>query len=280
MARIKSSKGSRGGSRGRGRGAGDGDDDGQNRGHRRRAGRSSDGSVVLYGLHAVAAALTNEARDILHLTVTENAAATLEEHIVARGVQPEVRTSQDLTRLLGNDTVHQGAALKTRPLPDAGLEVLLPTPKRPNPHVLILDQVTDPHNVGAIIRSGTVFGAAGLVMTRRNSAPLDGVTAKAASGGLEHLPIVLVGNLAQAMRDLARDGYRIIGLDGDCPTPLTTTHGKEPMALVLGAEGAGLRRLTRETCDELCHLPTAGPLRSLNVSNAAAVALALTMPQH
>lgn len=276
MARMKMSKGSRGNPRGRGRGLNE-EESAQGRGRRHRGNRGGDGAVVLYGLHAVAAALDNPERDIMHLTLTENAAASLEDAITRRGVQPEVRTSQDLTRLLGNDTVHQGAALKTRPLPDVGLEAVYPTPERPNPHVLVLDQVTDPHNVGAIIRSAAVFGAAGLVMTRRNSAPLDGVTAKAASGGLEHLPVVFVGNLAQAMRDLARDGFRMIGLDGDCQMPLTVEHGTEPMALVLGAEGTGLRRLTRETCDELCHLPTAGPLRSLNVSNAAAVALALTL---
>lgn len=246
-------------------------------GRARGAARASDGSVTLYGLHAVAAALDNPEREVHHLTVTENAATHLQAAISRRGIQPEVRTSQDLTRLLGNDTVHQGAALKCRPLPEVGLEAVLASGENPIPHVLVLDQVTDPHNVGAIIRSAAVFGAAGVVMTRRNSAPLEGVTAKAASGGLEHVPVVLVGNLAQALRDLARDGFRILGLDGDGPAPLSAAHGAEPMALVLGAEGAGLRRLTRETCDELCHLPTHGSIRSLNVSNAAAVSLALTL---
>ncbi len=248
----------------------------QRRQSRQRAGGVS--RVTIYGLHAVAAALANPNREILHLVVTENAANTLSEAIRKRGVHPEVTNGQSLSRQLGSDAVHQGAAVKTRLLEEPGLETLLPTEAGPAPRVLVLDQVTDPHNVGAIIRSAAVFGAAGLVMTRRNSAPLSGVTAKAASGGLEHVPVILVNNLAQGLRDLIRAGYRIVGLDGDGPEILSGDHARGPTALVLGAEGTGLRRLTRETCDEICRLPTAGPLTSLNVSNAAAVALALMLP--
>ncbi|MEL7544702.1 MAG: RNA methyltransferase, partial [Pseudomonadota bacterium] len=133
-----------------------------------------------------------------------------------------------------------------------------------------------PHNVGAIIRSAAAFGAAGVVTTRRNTAPLGGVTAKAASGGIEHVPVVQVGNLAQALRDLARDGYRVIGLDGEGEHALDEIPSDDALALVLGAEGPGMRRLTRETCDFMCRLPVRGKIASLNVSNAAAVALALT----
>jgi 23S rRNA (guanosine2251-2'-O)-methyltransferase len=178
---------------------------------------------------------------------------------------------KDLDRRLGPDTVHQGALIETEPLPEPSLEALAEeTAGRP---LVVLDQVTDPHNVGAILRSAAVFGASALMMTRRHSPPLDGTLAKSASGALEHVPIALVQNLARAMAELKALGFTVIGLDGDAPEPLEALDWPERTALVLGAEGKGLRQLTRESCDRLCRIATDGPIASLNVSNAAAVAL-------
>ncbi|MEL6421478.1 MAG: 23S rRNA (guanosine(2251)-2'-O)-methyltransferase RlmB [Pseudomonadota bacterium] len=263
-------------------------DDGGPRGRAgRHGGRTPSGGYggagdtqTIFGLHAVAAALENEARHLLSIAVTEAAKETLAPLIEDRCLAPEIRDAGELTRLLGNEAVHQGAILRARPLEQPTLADLAVVHGQTDaaeipPRVVVLDQVTDPHNVGAIVRSAAVFGAAGVVMTRRNAAPIDGVAAKAASGGMEHVPIVHVGNLAQALRDLARDGYRVVGLDGEGSATIGDVPRKAPLALVLGAEGPGMRRLTREQCDFLCHLPSPGPLSSLNVSNAAAVALAL-----
>jgi len=234
------------------------------------AGRE-DGPTLIFGIHAVEAALANEQRTIGKLFLTDNAERRLQEVLKARGLAHERVLPKDLDRRLGPDTVHQGALIETAPLPEPSLEALAEqTAGRP---LIVLDQVTDPHNVGAILRSAAVFGASGLMMTRRHSPPLDGTLAKSASGALEHVPIVLVQNLARALAELKALSFTVIGLDGEAPERLEELTWPERAALVLGAEGKGLRQLTRESCDRLCRIATDGPIASLNVSNAAAIAL-------
>jgi 23S rRNA (guanosine2251-2'-O)-methyltransferase len=228
--------------------------------------------VRLYGIHAVAAALANPAREIGRLLLTDNAENRLGPAITARNARPQKVTPRDLDRLLGADTVHQGALLETTDLAEPTLEELATTSATRGP-LIVLDQVTDPHNVGAILRSAAVLGASGLIMTRRHSPPLSGALAKVASGGLDVVPVALVTNLARALDELGELGVRRIGLDGDGDVTVDRADFTGAVALVLGAEGKGLRRLTRESCDVLARIPAAGSFASLNVSNAAAVAL-------
>ena len=231
----------------------------------------TDGPTLIFGIHAVEAALANEQRTIGKLFLTDNAERRLQEVLKARGLAHERVLPKDLDRRLGPDTVHQGALIETEPLAEPALELLAEQAAgRP---LIVLDQVTDPHNVGAILRSAAVFGASGLMMTRRHSPPLDGTLAKSASGALEHVPIVLVQNLARALAELKALFFTVIGLDGEAPERLEELTWPERSALVLGAEGKGLRQLTRESCDRLCRIATDGPIASLNVSNAAAIAL-------
>ena len=241
----------------------------------RRETRSAwqDGTVLLYGIHAVEAALRNPARAVRRLMLTQNAERRLAEAIAARGPSIERVVPRDLDRRLGPDTVHQGALLETEPLPEASLADLAAR-TRLGP-IVVLDQVTDPHNVGAVLRSAAAFGAAGLVVTRRHSPPLEGALAKSASGALDLVPIALVQNLARALAELNELGCNRIGLDGTAPDLIEDEPLDGAVALVLGAEGKGLRQLTRESCDRLCRIATPGPLASLNVSNAAAVVLHL-----
>ncbi len=235
------------------------------------AARDTSGPTLIYGIHAVEAALGNEQRTIGKLFLTDNAERRLQEALKARGLAHERVLPKDLDRRLGPDTVHQGALIETEPLPEPRLEELAEqTAGRP---LIVLDQVTDPHNVGAILRSAAVFGAGALMMTRRHSPPLDGTLAKSASGALEHVPIVLVQNLARALAELKELAFTVIGLDGEATELLEELAWPERSALVLGAEGKGLRQLTRESCDRLCRIATDGPIASLNVSNAAAIAL-------
>jgi 23S rRNA (guanosine2251-2'-O)-methyltransferase len=224
--------------------------------------------VLLYGLHAVEAALANPKRRIVKLLATENAAQRLERPLKSRGVTAELAAPRQLDRLLGAETVHQGVVLETTPLPPATLDAV-----SADGLLLVLDQVTDPQNVGAVLRSAAAFGAAGLVMPARHSPPLSGTLAKAASGALDIVPVILVGNLAQALGDLGDRGFVRVGLTEEGSEALETTALTLPLALVLGAEAKGLRQLTRERCDRLCRISTRGALGSLNVSNAAAIAL-------
>lgn len=239
--------------------------------HPRRGGNEGDDCILIYGIHAVEAALGNPQRVIGKLYLTENAEHRLREALAGRELTHEPVLPRDLDRRLGPDTVHQGALIETEPLPEPTLaELAESAAHRP---LMVLDQVTDPHNVGAILRSAAVFGAGGLVMTRRHSPPLDGTLAKSASGALEHVPVALVPNLARAIADLKELHFTVIGLDGDAPERLEDAAWPERAALVLGAEGKGLRHLTRESCDRLARIATDGTFASLNVSNAAAIAL-------
>ncbi len=226
----------------------------------------------MFGLHAVEAALRNPARKINRLVLTDNAERRLIEALGTITHKIEPTTPRDLDRILGPDTVHQGAMLETEELPEPEFAALAEDAAgRP---LLVLDQVTDPHNVGAILRSAAVFGAAGLVMTRRHSPPLNGVLAKSASGALELVPVALVQNLSRALEELKDAGFTIVGLDGTADALIEDTDWtSRPIALVLGAEGKGLRELTQKNCDVLARITTDGALASLNVSNAAAVAL-------
>ncbi|MDX2306613.1 MAG: 23S rRNA (guanosine(2251)-2'-O)-methyltransferase RlmB [Hyphomicrobium sp.] len=233
---------------------------------------TDDDIIRLFGVHPVEAALANPKRKIKKLFATDNAARRLADAIAQRHVTPEPCSPRDLDRILGADAVHQGLMLEAEPLPEPDLQDLAVSAATAGP-LIVLDQVTDPHNVGAILRSAAAFGSAGIVMTRRHSAPLNGTLAKSASGALELVPIALVQNLARALEELREHGVRLLGLDGAATIAIEDENLAGPVALVLGAEGKGLRQLTAETCDARVRITTADTLRSLNVSNAAAVSL-------
>lgn len=239
------------------------------------AGALPDDRDVIYGLHSVSAALANPRRRFLRLRCTRNGLDRLGGLTgPARNLQPEIVHPQDLDRLLGRDAVHQGILLEAEPLPQPYLHDI---PREGI--VVLLDQVTDPHNVGAIFRSCAAFAVTAVVTTARHSAETSGVLYKAASGAMEHVPYVKITNLARAMAELKDYGFRIIGLDSEAAAPIEAEAGHSPLALVMGAEGKGLRQLTRESCDAMVRLDLPGAIKSLNVSNAAALALyAVTRP--
>ncbi|MDR6102583.1 23S rRNA (guanosine2251-2'-O)-methyltransferase [Agrobacterium larrymoorei] len=228
--------------------------------------------VYLYGLHTVRAALANKERQLIKLSVTQNAFARLE--IGEADAQPfpvEMVAPQDIDKVLGPDAIHQGVMLETRPLPVRKLSAL-----KESPLILVLDQVTDPHNVGAIMRSAVAFDAGALITTMRHSPTESGVLAKSASGALEMIPYIQITNLADALGELHKLGFTSIGLDSEGPAPIEQTFSGDKIALVLGAEGKGLRQKTRETVTHLARLDMPGEIKSLNVSNAAAIALYAT----
>ena len=232
-------------------------------------------TVWLFGLHAVRDALVNPAREKLRLVVTKNAADKLDEAIASSGMQPEVVDPRRFDVPIDEGSVHQGAALEVRPLAWGRLEEVCISGTG-LPLVVCLDRVTDPHNVGAVLRSAEVFGARAVIAPRHHSAPETGALAKTASGALERQPYLKVTNLAEAMEQLREMGFVLIGLDGDGEVPLAEAlaqAGSRAVALVLGAEGPGLRDRTRATCDVIARIPFAGAFGSLNVSNAAAVGL-------
>lgn len=241
---------------------------------------AGDDRLLLYGSHAVEAALANPRRRITRAWMTENAVRRLEAALKARGIEPERVGPRDLDRRLGADTVHQGALIEAEDLPEVDLAELLAVEGATEGPLVVLDQVTDPHNVGAVLRSAAVFGARGLVMTRRHSPPLSGALAKAASGALDQVPIALVQNLAVALAAMREAGMAVIGLDGEAEVALEAAPFDRAVAVVLGAEGKGLRELTRERCTLLVRIGASGPLKSLNVSNAAAIALHFVAFRH
>ncbi|MEO0866277.1 MAG: 23S rRNA (guanosine(2251)-2'-O)-methyltransferase RlmB [Pseudomonadota bacterium] len=231
-------------------------------------------TVWLFGLHAVRDALQNPARQKLRLIVTQNALTKLQEAVEAAGMTPEIADSRRFSAPLDPGSVHQGAALEVKPLDWGKLEDVAIGAEAPR--LILLDRVTDPHNVGAILRSAEVFGASAVVGTRHHAAPETGALAKTASGALERQPYVRVRNLADAIVELQGMGYIVLGLDGEADQTIESAlEGRRDraVALVLGAEGPGLRQKTRETCDALVKIDAAGGFGSLNVSNAAAVAL-------
>ena len=238
--------------------------------HARRASLQPgpDGPAALYGWHTVKAALENPARTIRKLLVTENSARRLAEEGVPLPVTPEIVRPGVIAERLPPEAVHQGIYAEADPLSAPELEDIDPAGI-----VLVLDQITDPHNVGAILRTAAGFSVAAVVTTARHSPEATGVLAKSASGALEYVPIVIVQNLARALAALKERGVLVVGLDSTGDGDLDTTELRSPLALVLGAEGKGLRQLTRATCDRVARLDLPGRIKSLNVSNAAALAL-------
>ncbi len=238
---------------------------------------SASQTVWLFGLHAVRDALMNPEREKLRLIVTLNAHDKLKDAIETAGIEPEVVDPRKFNAPLDPQSVHQGAALEVKPLNWGNLEelVMQGTSDAP-PRVLCLDRVSDPHNVGAILRSAEVFGASAVIATARHAAPETGALAKTASGALERQPYLRVRNLSNTLDELKGLGFVVLGLDGEAEQDIAT-HIKEvatrPIALVLGSEGPGLRDKTKETCDALVKIPFAQDFGSLNVSNAAAVGL-------
>lgn len=233
-------------------------------------------TVWLFGLHAVRDALENPARIKQRLIVTKNAADRLASAIETAGITPELSDPRRFSAPLDPNSVHQGAALEVKPLDWGGLGAACQGAPGSAPLIVLLDRVTDPHNVGAILRSAEVFGARAVIAPRHHSAPETGALAKSASGALERQPYLRVPNLARAIEEVQRMGFLVLGLDGEAKETVQDAVRDavgQPVALVLGAEGPGLRPKTRDTCDKLVRIPFAGDFGSLNVSNAAAVAL-------
>ncbi len=259
---------------------------------------AGDAGIWLYGVHAVRAALANPRRRCLRLLTTAEAGERLAQAMLdgensqksQKFATPtpaiEAVARERIERLLAVGAVHQGVALLAEPLPQPTIQEFLAHgrqsggatgggPGGPGRRmvVVVLDQVTDPQNTGAVLRSAAAFGAAALITTRRHAPPESGALAKAASGALEHVPYLQVGNLARALDALKAAGFWSLGLSGEATQGLAEADPGGPLVLVLGAEGVGLRRLTAEACDVMARLPTQGPIDTLNVSNAAAVAL-------
>jgi 23S rRNA (guanosine2251-2'-O)-methyltransferase len=225
-------------------------------------------TVILYGWHTVTAALANPSRRIRKLLATENAVRRLADDHIELPMPPEVVRPDHIAARLTPDAVHQGLLAEADPLPAPEIDDLTPAGI-----VLVLDQITDPHNVGAILRTAAAFAVAAIVTTARHSPEATGVLAKSASGALEWVPIVSVQNLARAIATLRERGFLVVGLDSEAADDLSGAQLSAPLALVLGAEGKGLRQGTRAACDRLARLDLPGAIKSLNVSNAAALSL-------
>jgi len=230
--------------------------------------RDRDGPVILYGWHSVKAALENPARRFHRLLATENALHRLAESGITLPVAPITADAREIEALVGPDAVHQGILAEADPLDAPAIEEL-----DPQRLVLVLDQITDPHNVGAILRSAAAFAVEAVITTARHSPEATGVLAKAASAALEHVPLVTVPNLARALDVLKDKNVFVVGLDSSGESDLATVPLRAPLALVVGAEGKGLRQLTRSHCDAVARIALPGRIKSLNVSNATALAL-------
>lgn len=233
-------------------------------------------TLWLFGLHAVRDALLNPRREVLRLLVTKNAADRLADALPSCPVDPEIQDARKFGAPLDPGSVHQGAAIEVKPLDWGGLDTLLAGEGIDPPLLVALDRVSDPHNVGAILRSAEVFGARAVIATARHAAPETGALAKTASGAMERQPYVRVRNLADTLEDLKTRGFLVFGLDATGDATLAEALSEVPagpVALVLGAEGPGLRDRTKATCDRLVRIDPSGDFGSLNVSNAAAVSL-------
>ena len=225
-------------------------------------------TTILYGWHPVVEALRNGKRALHRLLATENSARRLREELGELAIEPEIVRPDEINRLVEPDAVHQGLYLEADPLPSPSLDTL-----SGDKVVLALDQITDPHNVGAIVRSAAAFDVEAIITTARHSPAATGVLAKSASGGLEHVPFLVVRNLGDALVTLGERGFHRIGLDSTGEEPVGQVKLRRPVVLVLGSEGKGLRQRTRDCCDVIGRLDMPGAIKSLNVSNAAAVAL-------
>jgi len=226
--------------------------------------------VWLYGYHAVTAALQNPNRSIHRLLLGKETARELPPDLIPAGLSAEPADRAEFSRLLPPGAVHQGIAAFVSPLPDLYEPDI---PEKESSVVVILDQVTDPHNVGAILRSAAAFDADAVIVTQRNAPETTGALAKSASGALELIPLIYVSNLARTMDSLKRRGYWCVGMDGAAKQTLRDADLPRKVALVMGSEGYGLRRLTAQNCDFMVKLPISPRIESLNVSNAAAIAL-------
>ena len=233
-----------------------------------RAAAGDDDLVILYGWHTVTAALRNPNRRLRRLLVTDNAARRLEEEGIVAAIAPEIVRPSAIDDRLLPDAVHNGLYLEADPLPSPAIEDV---PARGT--VLVLDQITDPHNVGAIFRSAAAFAATAIVTTQRHSPDATAALAKAASGALELVPLVTVQNLGRGLAALKERGFMVVGLDSDGEADLSDMKLRKPLALVLGAEGKGLRQSTRDLCDKIARIDMPGDIKSLNVSNAAVLSL-------
>jgi 23S rRNA (guanosine2251-2'-O)-methyltransferase len=234
--------------------------------------REEHGQIWLYGLHAVRAALANPRRKSRRAVLTARALDEIGKPLLGR-IEQEIVTADAVSHLLPAGAVHQGVALLCEPLPRLDIEDALPKKNDARRIVLVLDQISDPHNTGAILRSAAAFGVAAVVVQDRHAPPESGALAKAASGALDAVPYVVVVNIARALEELGRMGFWRVALAGDGDAALKDAFNTGDVAIVLGSEGAGLRRLVRERCDTAAYIPIESQMESLNVSNAAAIAL-------
>lgn len=233
-------------------------------------GKDGQNGVWLYGYHAVAAALQNPRRKIYRLLLSKETARELPRNLIPESVEYEPADRADFEQILPKGAVHQGIAAYVSPLPDMYETDLV---SKNTSVVVILDQVTDPHNVGAVLRSAAAFDADAVIVTQRNAPEATGALAKSASGALELVPLIFVSNLARTMQTLKDNGYWCVGMDGAAEKTLRDAALPRKVALVMGSEGYGLRRLTAQNCDFMVKLPISRRVESLNVSNAAAIAL-------
>lgn len=235
-----------------------------------------DAPIYLYGLHTVASAISNARREKKQLFATPNALSRLNVSENEKSIKIVVSSPKDLDEKVGRDAVHQGAVLEVLPLPRLSMQDLAETAEL----IVLLDQVTDPHNVGAILRTACAFGADAVITTARFAPQETGVLAKSASGALDEVPFIEVNNLGQAIQELQAEAFHVVGLDSEAEHALPVGRPAPKTAIILGSEGKGLRQKTRDTSDSMYRLDMPGKIKSLNVSNAAAICLfALTQTQ-